>query len=85
MTESTPTVDITNKFAIQVGENLPNHSTSLIGRAKFVKPGIGIMPIFRTKQEAFRFCAWVMALAAVLPDEDGAHTFEEVLEAVQNV
>lgn len=82
--ETEPAIDTTNTYAIQTGENLPNHTTSLTGRGRFVKTGIAKPVIFRTRQEAYRFCAWVLALAEVLPNEDDYSTFEEVLEAVQN-
>jgi len=82
--EVQPPIDTTNQYAMQTGENLPNHTTSLTGRGKFVKVGLALPVTFRTRQQAFRFCAWALALAEVLPDEDGAHTFEEVQEAIQN-
>lgn len=80
-------VDTANEFAINTGENLPNHSTSRAGRGMFVRQGVPEVPTFRTKQQAFRFCAHVVLLAENnLPDEEGCelHTFPAVLDAVQN-
>jgi hypothetical protein len=45
------------------------------------------VPTFRTKQEAYRFAAWLVEMAEVhLPDEEGCelHTFEAVREAIRN-
>lgn len=76
-------VNTINQFAVHTGQNLENHSKSLAGRGKFVKPGVPVLD-FRTKQEVFRFAAHLLTQAIVLPDEEGAHTFDEVMEAVQN-
>lgn len=75
-----------NEYNIGTGENLPNHSASLAGRGKFIRQRMPDMPTFRTKQSAFRYAAWLVALAEdFLPDESetcGACTFEAVQEAV---
>jgi hypothetical protein len=81
--ESAFPVNTENEFSLITGTNMANHSTALAGRAKFVKVGIPI-PVFRTKQEVYRFCAYALALAETLPHEGGEHTFEEVREAIQN-
>lgn len=75
-------IDVTNQFGLSVGENLPNHTLSQQGRGKFVRPMVLTPPTFRTRQEAFRFAAWLLALADTLPDEDGAHEFEDVYAAI---
>lgn len=77
-------VNPVNEFILTSGQNLPNHSKSIAGRGKFVRPALQNIPEFRTRQEAYRFCAWAITMADLLPDEDGAHTFEQVLEAVHN-
>jgi len=81
-------VDTTNEFAVGFGQNLPNHSTSLAGRGKFVRQSSPEFPVFRTKQQAYRYAAYLVELAdgADLPDEDGAeeHTFEVVRNAIRN-
>lgn len=77
-------VNTLNEFAINAGQNLPNHSTSMAGRGKFVRVGDPKPVIFRTQQEAFRFCAWVLTLADTLPSEAGGHSFETVLDAIQS-
>jgi hypothetical protein len=77
-------VETLNEYMIHYGENLPNHSTSLNGRGKFVKIGMQTPPVFRTKQEAYRFCSYILAMAPLLPDEPGNHTYEEVEAAIKN-
>lgn len=82
-------VDTTNEHVIFTGENMSNHSATLAGFGKFIKVGAqhpqGLM--FRTRQSVYRFCAYalIMAEAHGLPDEGGEHSFEEVLEAIQEV
>lgn len=74
-----------NEYAIGAGQNLPNHSTSMNGRGRFVRQTLDRFPTFRTKQQAYRYAAWIIEMAGVhLPDEAGAHTFEQVREAIQN-
>lgn len=78
-------VNTLNEWAIGYGKNLDNHSSALAGRAGFIRQMDGTVPTFRTKQEAYRYAAYLISMAEVLPDEDGEHTFEEVLSAIQNV
>jgi len=83
-----PEVNTQNDYAISVGQNLPNHTTSLVGRGKYVRQMISNFPIFRTKQEAYRYAAYLMLLAEnSLPDEEGCelHTFTAVVNAITNV
>lgn len=82
--EDRPDINTLNEFFIGTGQNLPNHSTALAGRAKFVRSTLPNVPTFRTRQQAFRYCAWVLSMVDILPDEPGAHEFEEVLDAVRN-
>lgn len=45
----------------------------------------GIMPYFNTKQRAYRFAAWLVEMAAMLPDEPGQPTdFDEIRQAVRS-
>lgn len=77
--------DTTNEHFVQRGANLPNHSSSAKGRGKWVRIGTTVTPsTFRTRQEAFRACAWVLALVEKqeLPDEDEDLSFFEVLDAI---
>lgn len=78
--------DTTNDFGLCVGQNLPNHSMSIAGRSKFVRQTHLRPPVFRTKQQAFRYAAWLIELADInLPNYEGVtHTFEEVRNAIQN-
>lgn len=85
--EERPPVNTLNDGLIMAGENLPNHSTSLAGRGRFVASAMQHAPQFRTRQEAFRFCAYVLILVDInnLPDEPGEHTLAEVIEACKRV
>lgn len=77
-------VNTINTGVITTGQNLPNHSLSMAGRGKFVGSGAHEPPRWRTRQEAYRFCAWALLLVDIhdLPDEEGAHTFEQIQEAI---
>lgn len=78
-------VNTLNEWMISKGQNMDNHTMSMKGRKHFVRQGRVEPPTFRTKQEAYRYCAYVLTMADVfLPDEEGAHGFEEVLHAIQN-
>lgn len=82
-----PEINTLNEYGLSAGENLPNHSTAMRGRAKFIRQVQPNVPTFRTKQEAYRFAAWLVEMAEVhLPDEDGCelHTFEAMRHAIQN-
>lgn len=80
-------IDTTNEWALSCAHNLPNHSMTKIGRGGFIAMRLSHVPlVFRTKQCAYRFAAWLITLAETLPDEDERqHTFEEILRAVRNV
>jgi hypothetical protein len=86
MNEVTPPeefpINTMNEYIMVAGENLANHSTSLVGRGRFVRPST--LPTFRTRQEAYRFCAYALLMSDTLPDEPGEHTFEQVEEAIRN-
>ena len=78
-------VETLNDHLLGAGENLPNHSMSLMGRGKFVRQQISQVPTFRTRQAAYRYAAYLLVLAEThLPDEEGAeaHTFEVVSAAI---
>lgn len=85
-------VNTLNEYAISTGQNMDNHTMSMSGRKHFVRQMVPDVPTFRTKQAAYRYAAYILTLAdntltadgPGLPDEDGAHTFEEVLHAIQN-
>lgn len=77
-------VNTMNEFALSFGQNMPNHSWSQIGRGKFVRVGTPDPCIWRTKQSAFRFAAWLATMAEMLPDEEGMHTLEQITEAIRN-
>lgn len=80
-------INTSNDFLLSAGQNLPNHSTSLAGRGRFVRQSLTEIPTFRTKQEAYRYAAYLITMAEVhLPDEEGSetHTFEVVLDACRN-
>ena len=79
-------INTLNEYVLMGGRNLGNHSMSLAGFSKFVRVGT-LTPqlVFRTKQQVYRFCAYALLMAFDLPDEEGEHSFEDVLEAIKNV
>lgn len=80
-------VNTSNDFLLSASRNLPNHSTSMVGRGNFVRQSLSEIPTFRTKQAAYRYAAYLITMAEVhLPDENGSegHTFEVVLDACRN-
>lgn len=79
-------INTVNDFIIGSGNNLPNHSESMRGRGTYVRQMRPEIPTFRDRQTAYRFCAYVLTMADVLPDEEGQEgiTFDDVLSAIQN-
>lgn len=79
-------IDTTNEFILHSGENLPNHSMSMIGKGKYVAQGLATIPLFRDRQAAYRYAAWLICMAEILPNEldDSSPTWEQVLDAVRN-
>lgn len=75
-----------NEWGIGSQQNLANHSASVSGFPRFVRQTAPGIPLFRTKQAAYRYAAWLLSLAEMLPDEPGQEgiTYEQVLNAVQN-
>lgn len=78
-------VCVDNERGLIPGENLPNHTAAMRGRGKFVMASAPGPFIVRTKQEAYRVMAHLNHLAQDLPDEDGEHSFEEVMKAVTSL
>jgi len=80
-------IETINEFAISAGQNLPNHSASVAGRSKFIRQGVPEVPTFRTKQQAYRYAAWLLFMADNhLPDEEGCeeHGFADIAVAIAN-
>jgi len=79
-------VNTTNDFALHKGQNMDNHTAALRGQAAYVRQGMVEIPTFRTRQLAYRYAAWLISLAELLPDEEGqeAIEFETVLDAIRN-
>lgn len=85
--DNSPTeVETLNEFGLAIQQNLPNHSQTLKGRGKFVRQSINEIPTFRTRQQAYRFAAWLVEMAEMLPDEAGyeEHDFDVVRRAIRN-
>lgn len=84
MTE--PIIRTDTDHVVLYGENLPNHSTSLAGRGKYVRinpqTATTTVPIFRTRQAAYRLAANLLCTAQELPDEEIPSTWDEVFGAV---
>ena len=79
-------IKVINDYMISSGENLPNHSASAMGRGKFIRQSRPDIPTFRDRQTAFRYAAYIILMADLLPDDDGQEgvTFPEVLDAIRN-
>jgi len=78
-------IPIDNEYLLGLGENLPNHSQSQIGRGKYITPKVTQVPLFRTKQSAYRFAGWLVTMAEMLPDEDERKlTFHQIVKAIRN-
>lgn len=80
-----PEVNTANEYLFSSGINLMHSSLARRGRAKYIIPAFPIGPL-RTKQAAYRLAAWVKVMAEThgLPEEEGAHTFSEIEEAIRN-
>lgn len=79
-----------NEYAVSRGQSMRNSTAAMQGLGAWIKP-MAQMPhdpfLFRTKQKAYRFAAWITAMADLnLPDEDGQEgvTFDEILEAIKD-
>lgn len=79
-------IETFNDFLLATGENLPNHSMSMRGLGRFVSQGVSTIPQFRTRQDAYRYAAWLTELAEILPDKVGQEgvAFEQVRDAIRN-
>lgn len=79
-------IDTTNDYLLSAGENLPNHSMSKAGLGKYVTQSLHEIPIWRTRQDAYRYAAYLVTLAETLPDTEGEEgvTLEHVIASVQN-
>jgi hypothetical protein len=82
-------IETANEFGWGSGTSMVNSTAGQTGLARWVAMVDNYRclfdPTFRTKQRAFRYAAWLVSLAEVLPDEPGdSHTFEEILEAIRN-
>lgn len=43
-----------------------------------------MLPRFRTRQQAYRFAAWLNAMADTLPNEPRQHTYDQISKAIRN-
>lgn len=84
--EESSSIETRNDFALSFGQNLPNHSSSISGRGAFIRQSLSELPTFRDRQTAYRYAAWLVLLADVLPDDDGQEgiTFDDVLSAISD-
>lgn len=86
-TDETLPVNTLNEYGLSAGQNLPNHSTSLNGRGKFIRQTLFKIPEFRCRQEAYRYAAYLVTMAENhLPDDNDceAHDFPTVLAAIRS-
>ncbi len=72
-------INTNNEFFLGLSRRHPHGKTG----EPCVKPA-GLQPYWTTKQGAYRFAAWLVSMAEMLPDETGEATFEDVLKAVQS-
>lgn len=81
-----PQPDTVNEYVVITGANLPNHTASLKGLGKFVMLGRQDFPPIRTRQAAYRLATYLILMAQIhdLPDEPGAHSFDEVRDAIEH-
>lgn len=84
--EGQPVIETRNDFALAAGENLPNHSASMLGRGKFIRQSRSDVPTIRDRQTAYRYAAWLVLMADMLPDDEGQEgiTFDDVLSAISD-
>lgn len=77
-------INITNDFCLSGGYTIPP-SGLIKDREPYIRP-LMVNPQFRTKQQVYRFVAWLTTMAEVmrLPDEEVPSTMEEILQAVRN-
>ena len=73
-------INTTNEFLLGLTHRGPHTEAG----KPCIRPA-GLQPYFNTKQGAYRFAAWLITMADLLPDElDSTATFEDVLKAVQS-
>lgn len=76
-------ISVENVHGVRIGANLPFHTTTKQGRGTFITTsGVG-NPVFRTRQEVYRYMAWLLLYTPALPDEDPNHSFECIIDAVK--
>ncbi len=79
-------IDTTNDYLLGTGENLPNSTWASRGQARYVTQILQELPVWRVRQDAYRYAAWLISLAEILPDspEETGVTFEQVQDAIRN-
>lgn len=77
-------INIANDFCLSGGYTIPD-SGLVRDRKPYIRP-LMVNPQFCTKQQVYRFVAWLTTMAEVmrLPDEEVPSTMEEILQAVRN-
>jgi len=70
-----PPIDTTNEFLLGARGH---HG---LGLGAYIAPTFH--PRFATRQQAYRFGAWLETMAEVLPEEDGAYTYEQIRDAIR--
>ena len=86
MADESSKIDTTNEWMLGYSRNLPNHSASKAGYSGFIAMRLSHVPlVFRTRQSAYRFAAYLITMAELLPHENtNEHTFEDILQAIHN-
>lgn len=73
-------INTSNEFLLGLTHRGPHTPAG----APCIRPS-GVMPYWNTRQGAYRFAAWLISMADMLPDEDdSSHDFPTILKAIQN-
>lgn len=78
--ETAPQVNTANEFFLGFTRA---HYNTFDKDHGVIRPS-GLLPVFCTRQQAYRFAAWLVCMAELLPEEELPSTFEEVLAAIQS-
>ena len=69
-----PPINTMNEFLLS--------SAGTAGMGAYIMPQFH--PRFVSRQQAYRFGAWLETMAEVLPEEDGRHTYDQIRRAIRN-
>jgi hypothetical protein len=73
-----------NEFLLSLHTYVSDDSETLNGIGRYVRQNRPTVPSFHTRQAAYRYAAWLILFADMLPNEEGGHSFVEVEAAIAN-